>query len=234
MPELRWILLAAGLALIAGLYAWGVRSRRRSAATEPARGMRLEPARVEPPVWAGEPVVADDDDLPSLEIEAGDEMRPDPAASAMPPAAEDRRPPPQKIVAVRVAASAPASFAGDTLRAAIDAEGFEFGRYEIFHRLDPSGRPLCSLASLREPGTFDLEAMSATDYRGIALFSVLPGPLPGHAALDALITTARALAERLGGVLQDDRGAPLSLQRVAHLRDEVAEFERVRAQASGR
>jgi cell division protein ZipA len=244
MPELRWILLAAGLALIAGLYAWGVRSRGRSAASEPTRATRIEPARsapaasvaarVEPPVWAEEPVVAEDDDLPSLEIEAGDEAHPDATESTLPPATEERRPPPQKIVAVRVAATEPAAFAGTTLRAAIDAEGFEFGRYEIFHRLDPSGRPLCSLASLREPGTFDLEAMPTTDYRGVALFSVLPGPLPGHAALDELITTARALAERLGGVLQDDRGAPLSLQRVAHLRDEVAEFERVRARASGR
>jgi len=37
------------------------------------------------------------------------------------------------------------------------------------------------------------------------------------------------LAERLGGVLQDDRGAQLSLQRIGQLREEVAEFERSRA-----
>ena len=36
MNELRWILLAAGLALIAGIYAWGMRSRGRNARTTEA------------------------------------------------------------------------------------------------------------------------------------------------------------------------------------------------------
>ena len=66
------------------------------------------------------------------------------------------------------------------------------------------------------------------------MFTVLPGPLPSQQALDELIGTARLLAGRLGGVLQDDRGAALSLQRIAHLRDEVAEFERSRAHPPGR
>ena len=49
------------------------------------------------------------------------------------------------------------------------------------------------------------------------------------AAIDELIGAARLLAERLGGVLHDDRGAQLSLQRISQLREEVAEFERSRA-----
>ena len=60
MSELRWILLVAGVLLIAGIYLWGVRARRRSAAprhermtrVEPARTVAVvaEPARVEPEV----------------------------------------------------------------------------------------------------------------------------------------------------------------------------------------
>ena len=118
-------------------------------------------------------------------------------------------------------------FEGGALREAIVAEGFEFGRYEIFHRLDASGRPLCSLASLREPGTFDPDAMDGIDYRGVAMFTVLPGPLPSQHALDELIGAARLLAERLGGVLQDDRGAPA--QPAAH-RPAARRGRRVRAQ----
>lgn len=267
MAELRWILLAAGLALIAGLYAWGVRARKRSAALDPERMTRIEPprvpspaapSRVDPPVWSEVEVEVEDepDDLPSLEVEQegspvrrseapprreprleeafepeAPEAPPRPAA----PPIEERKPaPPQKIVAIRVAAPPPSTFEGGALRAAIVAEGFEFGRYEIFHRLDASGRPLCSLASLREPGTFDPDAMGGVEYRGVAMFTVLPGPLPPQHALDELIGAARLLAERLGGILQDDRGAALSLQRIGHLREEVAEFERSRAHPPGR
>lgn len=268
MAELRWILLVAGLALIAGLYAWGVRARKRSAAPEPDRVTRVEPprapsaaavatpaARVEPSVWDDEVPLVEPDEPPMLDIEAEEpparrevaparrepkfeqatetDAPPPPRAAA--PAIEERKPaPPQKIVAIRVAAPSPSMFDGATLRAAIVAEGFEFGRYDIFHRLDPSGRPLCSLASLREPGTFDLDAMTGIEYRGVAMFTVLPGPLASQHALDELLGAARLLAERLGGVLQDDRGGQLSLQRIGQLREEVAAFERSRPNSSGR
>ena len=75
--------------------------------------------------------------------------------------------------------------------------------------------------------------MSDTQFRGVALFAVMPGPLPGLRAFDELVVTARALAATLGGQLQDERGGPLTLQRIAHLRDEVAEFERARGPAPG-
>jgi cell division protein ZipA len=263
MAELRWILLVAGLALIAGLYAWGVRARKRSATPEPDRVTRVEPlrapsaatvapatARVEPTVWDEVEAVDEIDVLPMIETEvdepparnhvapprreprfegAAEVAAPEPPRAATPPVEERKPAPPQKIVAIRVAALPPSTFAGGTLREAIVAEGFEFGRYEIFHRLDASGRPLCSLASLREPGTFDPDAMGGIEYRGVAMFTVLPGPLPSQHALDELIGAARLLAERLGGVLQDDRGVQLSLQRIGQLREEVAEFERSRA-----
>ena len=59
----------------------------------------------------------------------------------------------QKILALRVTASAPKRFDGAQLLAALNAEGLEHGRYEIFHRLHDDGRPIYSVASLREPGT---------------------------------------------------------------------------------
>jgi cell division protein ZipA len=91
-----------------------------------------------------------------------------------------------------------------------------------------------SLASLKEPGTFDPAAMPGAQFRGIALFAVMPGPLPGVRAFDELIVTARALAATLGGQLQDERGAPLSLARIGHLREEAAEFERARGAPADR
>ena len=291
MNELRWILLAAGLLLIAAIYAWGLRARRRAAAPEHERMTRVEPARTVPVVpepadtgpeeedeapfedarsnvdeefdaepaprpAAGsgrreprlEPQLDDSFDVepPTIRLEprleTKTEPRPEPQAGARleprfepadaPPPEPPRKPAQQKIVAVRVVAPAGAQFSGEQLLDAIEGDGFTFGRYQIFHRLDDAGRPMVSLASLKEPGTFDPASMPGAQFRGIALFAVMPGPLPGVRAFDELIVTARALAATLGGQLQDERGGPLSLARIGHLREEVAEFERARGVAA--
>lgn len=273
MTELRWILLAAGLALLAGIYAWGARARRRSAAPGADRVTRVEqprahvaaaePRRVEPEVRLDDVADEASEPLPVLDAEATPAPAPrreprfgpptvpsvPPVAAATPaavapeapaaareatPPTEERKAPAQKIIAVRVVASAGTQFEGTALHEAIVAGGFAFGRYEIFHRLGAGGRPIVSLASLREPGTFDPDTLTEGSYRGILLFTVLPGPLPGEAAFDELLDAARALAARLGGQLQDDRGASLSVQRVSHLREEAVEFERTRSRPPAR
>ncbi len=132
----------------------------------------------------------------------------------------------QKILALRVTASAPARFDGAQLLEALGEEGLAFGRYEIFHRLHDDGRPIYSVASLREPGTFDIEAMPTTYFPGVAMFAVLPGPVSAADAFDEMIFAARALANHLNGSLADERGAPLTALRVGKLREEALEFER--------
>jgi cell division protein ZipA len=290
MSELRWILLAAGLVLIAGVYLWGLRARRRSAAPEHERMTRVEPARVvavapepvreepeerfedrgefrgdEPhlgespsdveaefeedtqrlrPLGAGrrEPRIEPRFDDARFEPDAGParveprlEPRLEPEGAAGPAAAGPEQAPSapeaprkaaQKIVALRVVAPPGAQFEGSRLLDALLGDGFAFGRYQIFHRLDEAGRPLVSLASLKEPGTFDPDRMTGMEFRGVALFTVMPGPLPALRAFDELVVTARALATTLGGQLQDERGAPLTVQRLTRLREEVTEFER--------
>jgi len=98
---------------------------------------------------------------------------------------------------------------------------------------DKSGRPVVSLASLREPGTFDPATMAGAAYAGVALFSVLPGPVPAQQAFEELLAVGRSFAGRLGGNLQDERGAPLSMQRVAQLREEMTGLDRDWAGRSG-
>lgn len=307
MSELRWILLVAGLLLIAGIYAWGVRARRRSAAPEHERVARVEPARtvavvpepgrVEPGMdledeFAEAPaIVAEDFEEPAvlrspglgrreprLETRFGADYEPstgsprheprlvpefappaelvyeptqriavpDPAyeptqrIAAPEPACEPtlrierpepRTTPTQKIVAVRVVAAPGTQFGGVQLAEALATDGFAFGRYQIFHRLDASGRPVVSLASLKEPGTFEPERMAGAEFRGVALFTVMPGPQPGPQAFDELIVAARSLAAHLNGHLQDERGAPLTVGRIGQLRDEITAYERARGAA---
>jgi cell division protein ZipA len=251
MSELRWILLAAGLVLIAAVYLLGTRSRQRSAAAPVERPTRFDapPASAIGPSSFGDTVrfepslepqgastVNDGPPEPPIDFDEPPAMRATaPAARREPtlgpslgPPVEPPVRPRQKIVTVRVLAVTPARFEGDRLQEAMDSEGLEFGRYDIFHRLHRDGRPIFSVASLREPGTFDREAMAATSYPGIALFSVLPGPLPATETFDQLIFTARALASLLGGSLGDDRGAPLTVHRMTQLREEILAFEQPR------
>jgi len=279
--ELRWILLAAGLVLIAGVYLWGLRARRRSASPEHERAARQDPPpvmrpgspaahRMEPgiaPASVADPdghFVATPATLPVIEGERDDavvtrpattgrrEPRIDatesaplaaPSAPAAPMKAQPAARPasvgkpqeaPQKILALRIAATAAAPFDGRALREAIVAEGLEFGRYKVFHRLHENGEPVFSLASLKEPGTFDPATMDGLSYRGVAMFAVLPGPLAPTQALEQLLEAARAIAERLQGILQDDRGAALSVARIEQLRAEVATLGRSRPAAPGR
>jgi cell division protein ZipA len=298
MAELRWILLGAGLALIAGLYLWGTRAGRRSAATERSRAVVYEPphvdfpepAHLEPEIgfddieereslaradaaldrydevpetldesgrWRREPKLGHpvgtaeeteasledaplEDALLEGEFPAGTEpevaepdLEPDQGTPAVEPVDEESQTSvaarAQRIVAFRVTAPLPSRFEGSLLHEAILAEGFEFGRYDIFHRLDSAGRPLISLANLREPGTFEPSTMAGAAFPGVTVFAVLPGPVTGQRALDELVSAGRGLAGRLGGILQDDRGAPLGAQRVAQLREELMEFDRGRA-----
>ncbi len=271
MSELRWILLAAGVALIAGIYAWGTLSRRRSGAAAPVRPLVHEPqpleqespARIEPQVRLEEAVPAVHEVVPAIELGAaveastaasagrreptlGERLTAPTAERATPPLIEPASAPAaepedesedavaaraQRIVALRVTAPAPSRFEGSLLHEAVLAEGFEFGRYDIFHRLDPVGRPVVSLASLREPGTFDPATMAGAAYAGVALFAVLPGPLPAQQSFEELLAVARSLAGRLGGHVQDERGAPLGVQRIARLREEMLAFDRERVVA---
>jgi FtsZ-interacting cell division protein ZipA len=76
--------------------------------------------------------------------------------------------------------------------------------------------------------------MAGAAYAGVALFSVLPGPVPAQQAFEELLVVGRSLAGRLGGNLQDERGTPLSVQRVAQLREEMANFDRAPSGQSGR
>jgi cell division protein ZipA len=131
----------------------------------------------------------------------------------------------QKIVTVRVCAAGDARWSGATLLSALELHGLAYGRYQVFHRRHVDGRSLFCVASLIEPGTFDVTRMSSEEFRGITLFAVLPGPVEPLLTIDELLSAARGLAEELAGMVQDSKGMPLSPQRAAALRDDVARFQ---------
>jgi cell division protein ZipA len=131
----------------------------------------------------------------------------------------------QRIVTVRVCAPGEARWSGAALLSALEMHGLAYGRYQVFHRRHVDGRSLFCVASLIEPGTFDVARMAAEEFRGITLFAVLPGPLEPVLTIDELLAAARGLAQELSGMVQDAKGMPLSPQRAAAMRDDVAQFQ---------
>ncbi len=131
----------------------------------------------------------------------------------------------QRIVTVRVCAVGAARWSGAALMAALELHGLAYGRYQVYHRKHSDGRSIFCVASLIEPGTFDIAHMAEEEFRGVSLFAVLPGPLEPLHAIDALLATARDLARELSGTVQDANGMPFSPQRAAALREDVARFQ---------
>ncbi len=272
MSELRGILIAFAVLLLAGIYWLGRRDGRReraaaaaqlpgntaaaggtpraapvtceaeiraasseaqhakqyAASTQAAAVLPGPPARIEPTLGEAAPVAAED--APPLDAsEAGSMGEPvhdmDFAAAEAPAAMDVAAAPPSRmVIALLLVASVP-RFSGAHLRAALEAESLVFGKYQIFHRLAPQGEIVFSIASMLEPGTFVAEEMFDEQYPGIALFMQIPGALDGVSALNELISCGRRLQEALGGVLQDELGAPLQAARIEQLRREVRDFE---------
>jgi cell division protein ZipA len=131
----------------------------------------------------------------------------------------------QKIVSVRVCAPAEKLWAGSALLAAFELHGLAHGRYQVFHRRHVDGRSLFCVASLVEPGSFDVALMAGQEFKGITLFAILPGPVDPLLTIDEMLSAARGLAGELPGTLQDAKGAALSPQKLAAMRDDVAEFQ---------
>ena len=131
----------------------------------------------------------------------------------------------QRIVTIRVCAVEEARWSGTELMAALELHGLAFGRYQVFHRKHVDGRSLFCVASLIEPGTFDLAGMAEQEFRGVTLFAVLPGPVAPLETIDELFRTARGLAAELSGMMQDGKGMPLSPQRAAAMREDIARFQ---------
>jgi cell division protein ZipA len=131
----------------------------------------------------------------------------------------------QRIVTIRVCSVGETRWSGTQLMEALELHGLAFGRYQVFHRKHSDGRSLFCVASLIEPGTFDIAGMPDQEFRGVTLFAVLPGPIQPLQTMDEMLGTARGLAEELSGMVQDAKGMPLSPQRAAALREDIARFQ---------
>jgi len=183
---------------------WQALERESAAAGEDAPRLAVHAMRAPAPA---EPA---DDTAPAL---AG--SLPEPSIDHWPPESERR------ICSLRIAPRTGERLSGRVLRQALQGAGFAYGPLGIFHHADDAGRALISAANLARPGQLEPASMDFQRYGGLHLFAVLPGPLPAREHLAQLFSLSAELAERVGGQLQDERGAALTDSRRHEL---LAEF----------
>ena len=132
----------------------------------------------------------------------------------------------QRIVALRLICDR-GRWPGREVTDSLQAEGLVFGKYSIFHRERDDGKSIFFVASMVEPGSFDLDGIDQQSFPGISIFAVIPGPVDAPTTFDLMLASGRRLAERLGGHLQDEQGSTLTAQRILNLREELVHFEHV-------
>jgi cell division protein ZipA len=205
MWDLRWVLLGPGALVLVGIYLWsrGIVSRDMLP-TLPRRKERMEPVIGDPP-----PIAAPVPEPVSLVETVSEE--------------EKARPAPDRIVALRLVPRGGEMLTERAVGALRNA-GLEHGRYAIFHRQLGTNREGFSVASLTEPGSFDLEHLGDATIAGLSFFVVLPGMGDPVARFDAMVETARRLSVELAADLLDERGSSWSSQRERYLREELIEY----------
>ena len=117
-------------------------------------------------------------------------------------------------------------FSGDEIIQILEAEEIKHGDMNIFHfHIENEKDALFSVASVVEPGIFDLEAIDAYETPGLSLFCQLPGPVESVEAFDILLKKARSISEKLDGQLCDDKRNLLTEQAIGHYRDRISAFD---------
>lgn len=207
MLELRWILLVMGVLLVAALYFWSrkpfflsftsVSGKKNSMDAELPRNRGSSPEVVDENEFNGS---SSDLDNP----ESGTE----------------------RVVTIRLMGRGPSEISSDRAVIALRASGLVHGRYGIFHSIPKAevDATFFSVASLTEPGSFDIENLEETTLPGMSFFMVLPGTGDPVVRFDDMVHTARALSQELDAELFDDQGSSWSVQRERYIREELIEY----------
>lgn len=235
----RWVLVIAGIAIIAGIFLFGNPDRKRkpraSRKRVHAQRLRREPALDSD---SGEADVNEDDyDARQSELDiglssengrdsghqSGQRIEPRLESKHKAPAA----PPPEKIVTLFIQARDNHTITGVDLLDASLKSGLVFGKHDIFHRIhEEDVEPVFSMANLTKPGFFDKSAWNTMEIHGVTMFMTLPGPRNALDAWDSMLATSRRLAELIHADLLDDQHEVFTRQRSMQIKEELREYER--------
>jgi len=249
---LRWIIIVIGVIILAAIFLFGNPEKKRTprasrrkplpsnqrrepsldANPDSAQSAAGEGAPTDTPPGA-EPGLADagakarsgQGELPIRAVPS----KPEPPRKPRKPAG----PPPDKIITLFLLARDNHRIGGAELLEAALKTGMTFGEMDIFHRLaDGSEQPVFSLANAISPGHFDKDAWNTFETGGVAVFMTLPGPMLALDAWDAMLATARRIAEILQAEIRDGDRVPFTRQKEAETREEMRQYDREKARQS--
>ena len=220
MTELRWILLAAGVVILAAVYFFW---NRKLSIKKPdfLNGEDESTGRTEPSLGEGSEEFVDYLEGNEPKISAAE---PEPAIAQEPSPVGDEN---TRIISMHVAASGAARFPGSQVVQALHDNGLMHGKFGIFHQ-NVEGRTdqvMFSVANMLEPGTFDLGNIDNLSTPGLTFFMVLPAPIDGVKVFAQMLDTARNIATTLGGDVLDHQGSSMSNQAAGHVREEIIAFQ---------
>lgn len=116
---------------------------------------------------------------------------------------------PNNMMTLYIVAAEGQQFMGEYTVQALEALGFQYGEYQIFHRhqhLGNNNSPVIfSVANMMNPGVFDLNKLDRFTTVGLVMFMYLPSEGNDVANLKLMIQSAERLAQSLGGFVLNDR-----------------------------
>ena len=117
--------------------------------------------------------------------------------------------PSSNIIIVNVMAHSNDGFNGRALLRVLTDEKLKHGAMQIFHKFTGENK-LFSLASVTEPGSFDLAKMATKNYVGVSLFFDITAVVEPLASLDAILTLACSISVKLDAEVTDSKHQPLT------------------------
>jgi cell division protein ZipA len=240
---LRWIIIVIGLVILGAIFLFGNPEKKQK-----PRASRRKPANDE--VARREPTLDEPESVETLELTGQGELPIEPprtpelravggASGKVEPSPEPREapkprkpagPPPEKIITLFLLAGENKLIHGTELLQVALKTDMKLGDMDIFHRqADASDKPVFSMANAVKPGHFDKDAWNEFESKGLVMFLQLPGPMLALDAWDAMLATAKRVAEVLGAQLLDDEHQPLTRQKEGRIREEMRQFDRERA-----
>jgi cell division protein ZipA len=197
-----------------------------------AKGGETKPERSDPVINVPEVDEPSQQIEPTLESVEPEIKTPEPQAKAKPKVnartpAEPAKP--SEVLIIHVSMPDNQTISGASLLPQLVSMGFKFGEMDIFHRHENSagtGPILFSLASMYNPGTFDIDNMEQLATKGLSLFMSLPGEGEALQNFNMMHNAAKKVSEEFGGQILDSHRSVMTVQTVRHYVEKIREFER--------
>jgi cell division protein ZipA len=129
------------------------------------------------------------------------------------------------IIVLYILAKSSESLTGDRINSVAQANGLEFGRMNIFHRLDENGQTIFSMANMIEPGNFDPESIHDLKTSALTMFMQLSNLSNPSDDFDEMLRTAYHISEMLGASLCSHHRQPITQADAEYYRTIISEKE---------